>query len=260
MITSLSNPKIQRVRALQRNPKDRRDAQAFVVEGVRLAEEALNANWPVELVFFTEILDERGRAVVEALRGQGRDVESVTPQVMRSISDTKTPQGILLVLHRQPKNPPVKLDFVFISDGVRDPGNLGSMLRTAAAASVQAVFLPPGTVDAYSPKVVRAAMGAHFRLPIVEITWLEIKTRLEEGGLRVYLAATKGDTRYDLADLRGPLALIISSEASGASPDAETLVDERLQIPMPGGAESLNAAAAAAIILFEVVRQRGSQT
>jgi TrmH family RNA methyltransferase len=102
-------------------------------------------------------------------------------------------------------------------------------------------------------------MGAHFRLPIIESNWLEINTWLVEGGLRVFLAATKGDIRYDLVDLRQPLALIISGEASGASSDAEKLADERLQIPMPGGIESLNTAAAAAIILFEVVRQRGSQ-
>jgi TrmH family RNA methyltransferase len=259
MITSLSNPKIQRVRALQRNPRNRRDAQAFVVEGVRLAEEALAASWPVEQAFFTEELGERGRAIVEVLQGQMREVESVTPQVMSSIGDTETPQGILLVLHRQAINPPAKIDFVFVSDGVRDPGNLGSILRTAAAAGVQAVALSPGTVDAYSPKVLRAAMGAHFRLPIIESNWLEINTWLVEGGLRVFLAATKGDIRYDLVDLRQPLALIISGEASGASSDAEKLADERLQIPMPGGIESLNTAAAAAIILFEVVRQRGSQ-
>jgi len=259
MITSLSNPKVQRVRALQANAKDRREEQAFIIEGVRLAEEALNSNWPAELVLYTEELSERGRAITETFRMRGKEIESVSSKVMRSISDTETPQGILVLLHRRELILATSLDFVLIPDGVRDPGNLGSMLRTAAAAGVQAVFLPPGTVDAYSPKVVRAAMGAHFRLPILEISWQEVKTRLVTDSLDIYLAAMEGGIRYDQADLRHPLALIIGGEASGASPDAERLVGARLHIPMPGGSESLNAAAAAAIILFEIVRQRGSQ-
>lgn len=259
MITSLSNPKIQQVRALQKHTKERRKAQAFVVEGVRLAEEALNANWPIEMTFFSEGLSERGQAILEMLAGRGVEVDSVSAPVMRSISDTETPQGLVVVLHRQALAPVTKLDFVFIADGVRDPGNLGSMLRTAAAAGVQAVFLPQGSVDAYSPKVVRGAMGAHFRLPILEPGWQEIRTILEGSGLRAYLAITQNAERYDLADFRKPLALIIGGEASGASTDAGKLAESRVQIPMIGGVESLNAAAAAAILLFEVVRQRGKQ-
>lgn len=259
MISSLSNPKIQRVRALQSHAKHRRDAQEFVVEGVRLAEEALDAKWPIELVLFTEDLNERGRRVVEAMQGGGIEVECISPQVMRSISDTDTPQGILIILHKQATGLAEILDFAFIPDGVRDPGNLGSMLRTAAAAGVQAVFLPPGTVDVYSPKVVRAAMGAHFRLSIHELDWQEIGAKLEESDLRVYLAVAHSGEAYDRADLRSPLALIIGGEASGVSPEAVRLAEARLQIPMSGGVESLNAAAAAAILLFEVVRQRGYQ-
>jgi RNA methyltransferase, TrmH family len=259
MITSLSNPKIQRVRALLAHTKDRREAQAFVVEGVRLAEEAQNANLPVELLLFTEDLVERGRAVVEAMRERGAEIDTVSPQVMRSISDTETPQGILVILRKPTQIPAEQLDFVFIPDEVRDPGNLGSMLRSAAAAGVQAVFLPPGTVDAYSPKVLRAGMGAHFRLPIIELSWQEIKTRVEDNDLQIYLAVNQSGKRYDQADLRCPLALIIGGEANGASLDAERQAEARLQIPMAGSVESLNAAAAAAILLFEVVRQRGNQ-
>lgn len=259
MITSLSNSKVQRVRALQAHAKERREAQAFVVEGVRLAEEALKSSWPAELVFYTDKLSERGRAIIGAYGRRGIEIEIVSPQVMRSISDTETPQGILVVLHRQELVYSTTLDFVFIPDGVRDPGNLGSMLRTAAAAGVQLVFLPPGTVDAYSPKVVRSAMGAHFRLPMLEAGWQEIKSRLDRHRLEGYLAAAEGGMRYDQADLRHPLALIIGGEASGASPEADGLARHRVHIPMPGGGESLNAATAAAILFFEVLRQRGSQ-
>lgn len=133
---------------------------------------------------------------------------------------------------------------------------LGSMLRTAAAAGVDAVFLPKGSVDVFSPKVVRAAMGAHFRLPIWVAAWDEIALRLRRSALEVYLADVKAAEVYTRFDLRSPLALIVGGEAAGAGEMAHQLAHARLYIPMAGGIESLNAAAAAAVLLFEVARQR----
>jgi TrmH family RNA methyltransferase len=256
MITSTKNPKIQYVRSLLGTAHNRREAQAFVVEGVRLAEEALAAGWEAQLVLHTEELGPRGQALVAGFARQGAQVEQATPEVMRSTSDTQTPQGILAVLARRALPLPVGLDFAFIADGVRDPGNLGSMLRTAAAAGVGAVFLPPGTADAFAPKVVRAGMGAHFRLPILSGAWDEIEARLSGAGWNVYLAAAGEGAAYTQADFRAPLALIIGSEAEGAGEDAARVAQWRVHIPMPGRMESLNAAAAASILLFEVVRQR----
>lgn len=256
MITSSKNPKIQYVRSLLGRAKDRREAQAFVVEGVRLAEEALSAGWEADLLLFTAGLSERGRAVVEGFAARGAPVEEVAPEVMRSAGDTQSPQGILAVLPVRSLPAPESLDFAFIPDGVRDPGNLGTMLRTAAAAGVGAVFLPPGTVDPYAPKVVRAGMGAHFRLPILVETWEEIGAWLAHTSLTPYLAAAGQGQAYTLADFRAPTALVIGGEAQGAGAEAEHLARWRLHIPMPGRAESLNAAVAAGIILFEVVRQR----
>ena len=158
---------------------------------------------------------------------------------------------------------PAALDFVFIPDGVRDPGNLGSMLRSALAAGVQALLLPRGAVDAYAPKVVRAAMGAHFHLPILSLAWDEIaglldKTR-HEGDLRVYLADAAAGEPYFRCDLSRPLALIVGGEAEGAGEAARRLANTTLLIPMASGVESLNAAAAAAILLFEIARQRAQK-
>jgi TrmH family RNA methyltransferase len=256
MITSTKNPKIQYVRSLLGPPRNRREAQAFIVEGVRLAEEALAAGWEAKLVLHTEEVSPRGQAVVAGFAQQGAQVEQATPEVMRSASDTQTPQGILAVLDRRALPLPVGLNFAFIADGVRDPGNLGSMLRTAAAAGVDAVFLPPGTADAFAPKVVRAGMGAHFRLPIHSGDWDEIEARLSGAGLNIYLAAAGEGQVYMQADFRAPLALIIGSEAEGAGEAARRLAHTRVHIPMPGHMESLNAAAAVGILLFEVVRQR----
>lgn len=259
MITSPQNPKIQWVRQLQGRAKERREAGVFVAEGVRLVEEALLAGWQAGLVLHTADLDERGLAVVEGFRKRGASVEAASPQALRAASDTETPQGLLAVLEMRSLPVPQNPDLVLIPDGVRDPGNLGSMLRSAAAAGASLACLPAGTVDAYSPKVVRSAMGAHFRLPLVSAGWDEIDKLLEGWGVRLYLAAAGEGIPYTHADLSQPLALLIGGEAAGAGEQARRLPHQILHIPMPGKMESLNAAAAAAILLFEVVRQRHSE-
>jgi RNA methyltransferase, TrmH family len=256
MITSRDNPKIKRVRALQADSKTRRVEKAFVVEGVRLVEEALASHWEAEWVIYTEGLGERGQALIQGFIERGVFVEQVSPSVMESASETQSPQGVLAVLKTRSIPLPVAPDFIFIPDGVHDPGNLGTMLRTAAAAGVQGVLLPPGSVDPFSPKVVRSAMGAHFRLPTQILFWEEINILVKREALNVYLAESGGGEVYTGVDWRVPLALVIGGEAAGASPEARNLASKRLHIPMPGGGESLNAATASAILLFEAVRQR----
>ncbi len=259
MITSLQNPRIQHVRRLQAQVRARREAGEFVVEGVRLAEEALGAGWQARLVLHLENLTPRGQAVATGFAALGAQVEAVSQQVMDAISDTETPQGLLAVLAMQPLPLPPAPHFVLIPDGVRDPGNLGTILRTAAAAGMQAVLLPPGSADAYAPKVVRSAMGAHFRLPVCSMDWEGIRLYLNPPTPprpRLYIADAAAGLPYTQADLRLPTALVVGGEAEGAGLEAARLADERLHIPMPGGVESLNAAVAAAILMFEVVRQR----
>lgn len=258
MITSTHNPKIQYVRALQSRSRSRRENQAFVVEGVRLAGEALAAGWAAQLLLHTQDLNQRGSQLVDGFAAQGAQVELVSPAVLRSVSDIVTPQGLLIVLSISTLPYPDTLDFAFIPDAVRDPGNLGTMLRTAAAAGVGAVFLSPGVVDPFAPKVVRAAMGAHFRVPVYSLSWEEIHYHLNAYALRVYLAAAGAGEVYTQADFRPPLALIIGGEAEGAGQEARQLADGYVHIPMSGKVESLNAAIAAAILMFEVARQRSS--
>jgi TrmH family RNA methyltransferase len=254
MITSLQNPKIKWVRALQGSSRARREAGAFVVEGIRLLEEAQAAGWETQLVLHMPDLSPRGQAIMDRFKGGGAVVEEVAPHVLQAASDTETPQGILAILSWRLLPLPERSDFVFIPDMLRDPGNLGTMLRTAAAAGVQAVFCPPETADAFAPKVLRAGMGAHFRLPVHALNWDEIAAHIEP--LRVYLAAADEGLPYTQANFRGPLALVIGGEASGASHQARKLAAEAVHIPMPGGGESLNAAVAAGILLFEIARQR----
>jgi len=261
MITSARNPKIQLVRELLAHPKTRRERQAFVVEGVRLVEEALQSGWEAQLVLHTEDLPPRGLAAAQEFAGRGAVIEIVSPQALKAVSDTEAPQGILAVLSLYPLPLPPKPDFILILDGLRDPGNMGTILRTAAAAQVQAVLLPRGATDPFAPKVVRSGMGAHFRLPIQSLSWLDIRAYVKPSANRaplvVYQADSSGGLPHTQADFRSPLALIVGGEAEGAGVEARSLADARVNISMPGQAESLNAAVAAAILIFEVVRQRG---
>lgn len=260
MISSAHNPKIQWVNSLQTKSRQRLQDKAFAIEGVRLVEEALHSDWKAQLVLFTADLDERGKKIIDEFKQQGVPIEEVTSQVMRSASDTPTPQGILAVIGQ--KNLPLaeKIDFVFIPDEIRDPGNLGTMLRTAFAAGCDTVLVPKGSVDIFSPKVVRSAMGAHFHLPILTLSWQEIENFILKQGLHVFLADSNSGVQYLQADFRQSLALIIGGEAEGAGNAAQKIADERLFIPMPGAAESLNAAIAAGILLFTIVQQRTSKS
>ena len=259
IITSSQNAKIKLARALSGRAKERREAGAFLAEGVRLLEEALEADWPFKFALYADGLSERGLALVERLAEQKILAEKVESRLLDSVSDTETSQGILAVLELTSLPIPNLLSsgppaFVLIPDRVRDPGNLGALLRTAAAAGVDAVLIPPETADPFAPKVVRSGMGAHFRLPVWALGWEEIHTRVV--GLTVWLAEADASRPCWEANLRPPLALIVGGEAEGPSDQARALATSFISIPMPGRTESLNAAAAGAVLMFEVVRQR----
>ncbi len=257
MITSSTNDKVKYVRKLQNQKSVRHDDRRFVLEGVRLVEEVLRASLVPKLVFYTEALAEegRGKALLATLRGLGAPCTMVSESVMEHCSDTVTPQGILVVLPFPDLAPPQPSTFVLIVDRLRDPGNLGTLLRTALAAGIEQVLLAPGTVGFSNPKVVRSAMGAHLQLPIVDADWDTIAEAV--AGCDVWLAAAAGATRYTEVDWTRPAALIVGSEAHGAGPKARSLAQGQISIPIQPAVESLNAAVAAAVILFEAVRQRG---
>jgi len=253
MITSPQNPKLKLVRALLGRAKERREADAFVAEGVRLVEEAVNADWKFQFALYSDGLSERGRDLVNKLIAHHIDVEEVSGDLLQKLSDTETPQGVLAVLEFTDLPLPDSPNFVLIPDQIRDPGNLGTLLRTAAATGVQAILLPPETTDPFAPKVLRAGMGAHFRLPTHSMLWDEIEAQTK--GLQIHLADMDGTSCWE-TDLRLPLALIVGGEAEGASEEARKLATQKISIPMAGNVESLNAGVAGSVLMFEVVRQR----
>jgi TrmH family RNA methyltransferase len=255
MITSLSNDKVKLARALARR-RVRQQERRFIMEGVRLIGEVVRAQTQPDFVLHTDKATRNMDAalLLDQLVQRGVSCHLVSDEVMDACADTITPPGLLAVVPFADIPPPARSTYTLVIDNVRTPGNLGAILRTAAAANVYEVLLSPGTVGLYNPKVVRGGAGAHFRVPILSLSWDEIGARLH--GLDVWLAASQGDLPYSGVNWKRPLALIVGGEARGASQAAIALASGRVNIPMARGIESLNAAVAASVLLFEITRQR----
>ena len=251
-IVSLQNDKVKLAYGLQTRTRTRSKERKIVLEGTRLVRDAIERdNKPLFVFYQAEAAD---FDLIAEL--QNRDIQPipVNAEVMAHVSDTQNPQGIVAVFPMPMPTLPKKPQRVLILDNVRDPGNMGAMLRTAAAAGVEVVILSPGCADAYNPKALRSGMGAHFRIPTAEAPWHEITQYCE--GLNVYLTAGDGNLSYDSVDWKSGWAVIIGSEAHGVGEKAETLAHKRIRIPMAAKTESLNAVVAAGVVLFEAARQR----
>lgn len=257
-IASPDNAHIKYVRSLEKKRVRYREKQ-YYLEGLRLVAHALQRGIQPAFVFCTEAFthDPRGAELVAQLDQTNTPTWIVAPAVMDTISDTVTPQGILAVVPMPDPSPALarQADLLLVLDGIRDPGNLGTILRTAQATGVQAVLLSKGSVDPYAPKVVRAGMGAHLDLSLLPaMEWADIIPLIADKQ-RVLADAEGPVTLWDV-DWRPPTALIVGGEAEGASPEAWEATQLVARLPMQGAAESLNAAVATAIFLFEAQRQR----
>lgn len=254
MITSRQNPKIKQIRKLNSGAKHRVKAGLYAVEGIRLLYEASKSGVRPEWVIHTENQDQRGEQLLEDYKTEEIPCEPVTTEVMEAASDTKTPQGILGVFSLVNLPLPPFPNLLVILDSLSDPGNLGTLMRASLAAGADGLLLSPGSVDPFSPKVLRSGMGAHFKLPLQIADWTEIATLTQD--LTLLLAdMTSGASLWD-TDLTGPVGIILGSEAHGPGAEARRLASQSIHIPMNPAAESLNAAIAGAVLLFEVNRQR----
>ena len=223
------------------------------MEGARWLTELAQMAQPPSLIFYTEAwyAEIEHRAILQQFATPGY---LVSEAVMGAMSDTVTPPGILAVVPVLPRPLPASFTLLLILDRIKTPGNLGTILRSAAAAGVDGVLLAPGCVDPYNPKAVRGGMGAQLRLPVHSLSWPEIQQ--QTAALQVWLATAAGEHRYTHVNWRRPSALIIGGEAAGPTRQAEAVADGQLYIPMHARTESLNAAVAASIILFVALRQR----
>lgn len=255
MITSTANARVKWVKSLQRRRRARQQEGLFVIEGLRLAQEAAAADVRPRLVLYTEAIEATGQPVLDGLGQQGAELLRVTPEVMAACSSLESPPGLLAVLPFPELPLPQPINLALIVEGLADPGNLGTVLRTALAAGVQLAVLSEGTVDAYNPKVVRGAMGAHFHLPIRGASVKKLPSTVAD--LPIWLADARAGQPYSEIDWSGPVALALGGEAGGPTSELRSRAHGVVHVPMQPQVESLNAAAASAVILFEIRRQRG---
>ena len=257
MITSTSNVQIKQIMALLKKSKERKEQKAFVIEGRKMFEEICQEKSRVIKAYFSDSY------VKEQYHGKELpDVpyEVVADSVFDAMAETVTPQGVLAIV----KMPEYSLEkmiedagTLMLLENLRDPGNLGTIIRTAEAAGVSGVILSKESVDIYNPKVIRSTMGAVYRVPFLYADdFMALLKELRNKDVRLLAAHLKGQKTFDRADYSGKVGILIGNEANGLSEEAAELANEKVLIPMAGSVESLNAAVAAALLMYEAFRKQ----
>lgn len=257
-ITSTENRAIKDTLAMLRKKPG---YEAFLIEGWHLIESALNAGVRLKRVFVSREFSERTEAGVLEERLAGVEAYEVLEHIMKKLSDTETPQGILAVASYAPprleslafKTAPL----LVVSDGISDPGNIGALVRVADASGADAFVILPGSCDLFMPKAIRASQGSIFNIPVVHSSAGELISWARGKGIRIVSALQTAHVSVYQADLKVPLAFVFGNESRGVSGEISASAEMSLAVPMRGKAESLNVASAAAVFLFEAMRQRG---
>lgn len=247
VIRGADNRTVKDIRSL-RQRQVREAERAFVVEGRRAVEDAVAAGGRPRVIGLREGTEWPGSPFDNLIR-------IFEARLFDRLAETETPQGVLAVFDLPEVRRPPGTALVLVADGISDPGNLGTLIRGAAAAGATSVVVTPGTVDPFNGKVVRSAVGAHFRIPIFALAEVDVPEFIAAIPHRL-LAESTATTAYDQVDLRRPLALIIGSEAHGPTAFGRSLATQRIRVPLANEVESLNAAMAGTILLFEAQRQR----
>lgn len=260
-ITSSSNPIIKEIKTLHRK-KDRWTKRLYMAEGIKMAEEIINNGYEAKYLIYTESLfDIKGGSKLYERIKHFKNLINIPEKLFAEISDVETPQGIMAILPFREMSLMDMLErqnpFIILLDRVQDPGNLGTIIRTADAFGVDGIIVSEGSVDVYNPKVVRATMGSLFRMKIyhTEDSMGTIR-ELKDKGIIIYSTSLQGKSFIHEVDFKAPSLLIIGNESRGVSDELLDMADMLVKIPMVGGAESLNAAVASSIIMYEVLRQR----
>ncbi|GFI61499.1 23S rRNA (uridine(2479)-2'-O)-methyltransferase [Clostridiales bacterium] len=255
MIESSHNKIIKEIKALG-DKKNRDESGLFIVDGFRFVSEIPDTT-EIRRMIFSESFAARNDISAYMKRA---DCHVVGDSLFSSLSDTKSPQGIMAVCRKMSHSLDkiVKRNgFYIIAEEINDPGNLGTIIRTAHAAGINGVLISEGCVDLYNPKVLRSTMGSIFKVPIIVNADLQQAVDIiRMNGIKIYAAHLKGEKNYYELYLKNGGAFMLGNEARGLSQKASNMCDSLVRIPMPGGAESLNAAVAASILIYETVRQR----
>lgn len=259
MITSASNAQVKEIKVLQKKSKAREQKNLFIVEGIRMVKET-----KPEKILAAYVSESFLKEQADFLKGWKVSYEVVEDKIFNSMCNTTTPQGILCLVKReawtleeilQKKNG--KNPLIMVVETLQDPGNLGTIFRTGEAAGVSGIIMNRETVDIYNPKTVRSTMGAIYRMPFLYVDSLKDTIEiLKENGIRVYAAHLKGEKSYDEFSYIEGTAFLIGNEGNGLTEETAALADDYLRIPMEGEVESLNAAVAAAVLMYEAHRQK----
>lgn len=254
LITSTSNLQAKQLAQLQKKAKERTAQDVFVVEGIKMYQEV-----PRDRLVQTYVSESFYRRN-EGLFGEETSVTLLSDRVFESVSDTKTPQGILCLVrqyHYELKHLAGDCPLIMVLENLQDPGNLGTILRTAEGAGVTGVLLGGTCVDIYNPKVIRSTMGSVYRMPFCYTDDLQRDLQgLKQQGVTLYAAHLKGADAYDRQDYTQAAGFLIGNESRGLTEETAALADVYIKIPMCGQVESLNAAVASSILMYEANRQR----
>jgi len=257
-ILSKENLLIKDVRKLKEK-KYRISSNMFLVEGFRFAQEAIESDFQVVSIFISA----RGELKYEnsSLKNKIRSYTKVyclSDSLFKSICDTENPQGIMAVVRNKPVEIKYDHGFYMLADKIQDPGNMGTIIRTAHAAGALGVIITKGTVDIYNEKTLRATMGSIFKIPILYDSDLSLVQKLRASGFKLVASSLDCDKNFFEVDLKEKVIISVGNEGNGISAEVYELCDVKIKIPMPGGAESLNVAVAAAVMMYEVVRQKNN--
>lgn len=260
-IQSSQNNTIKEVKAL--HLKKNRELQGlYFVEGIRFVNEAIDNDQEIQKILCSDKLESihGGKELMGRVETVCNECILVPDKLFCEVSDTQTPQGVLAVVKKKTWDYRQVLSdgkSIVILDSLQDPGNVGTIIRTADAADMSTVLMTKGCVDLYSPKVLRSTMGSVFHLPVFEgLNILEVIADLKEYGYRIIASHLNGENNYYEEELSGKVAIVIGNEANGISDETAATADRLVKIPMPGKAESLNASVAASIMIYEIVRQK----
>lgn len=255
-IQSKDNSLIKELKKLKEK-KYRNESNRFLIEGFRFVGEALQSNFQVPLVFISEnALDKWKSFDMESKLQKSSEVYLVPDKVLKLISSTDTPQGIVAVVNNKSIRIENKQGFYVLVDKVQDPGNMGTIIRTAHASGALGVIITKGTVDIYNEKTLRSTMGSVFHIPIIHDNNLESIETLRDNGFKLIVSSLDTDKNFYDIDLNRKVIIAVGNEGNGVSNELIDIADIKVKIPMPGGAESLNVSVAASIMMFEAVRQK----
>jgi RNA methyltransferase, TrmH family len=257
MLTSTQNPLIKQIKKLH-SPKERRETQLFLLEGTHLIQEACAVGYPLQIVCCTPTWEERHPELWSIVSDSCDRLESVGDEVLKSIATTVNPDGIVATAPRLTfAKPPLPSNLTLVLSTIQDPGNLGTIIRTAAAAGVDGLWVSQDSVDLDNPKVLRASAGQWFRLAMgVSDNLAELVTSYQQQGVQIVSTTSHTETSYWDVDLRSPTLILLGNEGAGLSQNLLALADLQVKIPMSASVESLNVATSAALMLFEARRQQ----